>query len=318
MTPRDIVKLKLKYIGVLSFDPATNANSVGRRAIEAGDVEFACACLTGGIEEMLEDGPAALSEKRYSNVLRAPTNVTLDVTNGSATIANLTTYAAWQIGCTIRIAGDNDDNEIVSSTELLRPYLGATGTGRAAVVYSDAIKLPGTIKNVLDPVKLPNIIPLLGTSDRERFMRFGQDTPMDAMRQPEYASYILQNKTIGQPAIWMAENAIDTTVAGGNTFLRFNPMPGQAYSVTAKVKVRAPIYTPADIFTSSNYDTDPGAVIPVDSHASIVLPFALMRFTAHPSFDSKAVREIERQYAVARKLLSSCKPTITTEAGDYH
>src|SRR5436190_10665962 len=106
MTPFTVAKRMLPYIGVLSFDPAVNASTAGKRAIDDGDVQFCVDCMMGAAEEMFAEGPAALSETDYGDVLRAPLGVTFTTTQYSATIAAFGAFAAYMVGCTVRISGD--------------------------------------------------------------------------------------------------------------------------------------------------------------------------------------------------------------------
>src|SRR6478609_6271849 len=116
----------LRRIGVPSYDPAANAMNQNRRGLCAGDLDEALNAINGAMEECFALGPIELSEQQQAGVLRAATAVSLDVTQYSTTIANLTTWADWMQGCTIRIAGDSRDNELISETQLLRPYMGAS------------------------------------------------------------------------------------------------------------------------------------------------------------------------------------------------
>src|SRR3954471_19138884 len=113
----------LRRIGVLSYDPAANATNQNRRGLCTGDLDEALHAINGAMEECFALGPIELSEQQQAAVLRAATGVTLDVTQYATTIANLTAWAGWMQGCTIRIAGDSRDNELISQTQLLRPFM---------------------------------------------------------------------------------------------------------------------------------------------------------------------------------------------------
>src|SRR3954463_13913919 len=108
----------LRRIGVLSYDPAANATNQNRRGLCPGDLEEALIAINGAIEECFALGPIELSEQQQASVLRPATGVALDVAQYSTTIANLATWASWMQGCTIRVAGDARDNELISATQL--------------------------------------------------------------------------------------------------------------------------------------------------------------------------------------------------------
>lgn len=320
MTPFTIAKnFMLPYIGVLSFDPAVNQATAGKRQAEAFDIEFCAACMTGGGEELFNDGPSAISETQYGDQLYPPTSVTLNVTQFSKTISGLTPSQAWMIGCTINITGDGTFNELMSATTLLRPYAGSSGSV-SGTVYGDSIPLPSNIKEVMDPVKLPTLAPLMGTTSREEYLAYGNPHRYGNRRTTgSRIFYTLTNKSVGQPAIWFAENAIDISVAQTVKYLRFNPMPNQAYSASMRVKLKAPVFTAADIYAGTDYNVDPNKAIPMDNHASIFLPMCMQRFMAHPSFNNKmAAQEIARQYAEARRMLADCTPSVTHQNALYH
>lgn len=320
MTPFTIARDKmLPMIGILSFDPAVNATTAGKRAVEPFDIAFCADCMTGAAEEIFDEGPASVSEAPDAYQLYPPTGVTLTVTQFSKTISGLTTWAPWMLGCTINISGDQLFNEITSQTTLLRPYAGGSGAV-SGTVYGDAVKLPSNVKQVMDPVRLPTLAPLMGTTNRERFL--GYTNPHrygNRMTTGRQVFYDLTNKTVGQPAIWMAENMINVATAETTKFLRFNPMPNQAYSATVRVKIKAPTFTAADIYAGADYTTDPGAIIPLDYHSSIFVPFAMQRFMAHPSFNNPiAAKEIVRQYQRAQMMLNNCTPgVVSNEPAGY-
>lgn len=318
-TPFSIAKYQmLPYIGILSFDPAVNASTAGKRAVEPFDIEFCAACMTGAAEEIFNDAPAALSEFLYADQLNPPTPAVFNLTQYSKTIGSITTWAAWMQGCTVRLTGDDVDNQILSQTQLLRPYQGGTSASVSGTVYGDSILLPSSIKSIKDPVRLPTISPLMGTTSREHFLFYIQPHQYGNRQQSPTIFYNLTNKSVGQPAIWLAENAIDIAVAATVKYVRFNPMPNQAYSVTMNAKLKAPVFTAADIYAGTAYAVDPNKAIPMDYHTAIFIPFALQRFTAHPSFDNKAITEIARQYKKAQGMLLDCVPSVTSEPGNYH
>lgn len=319
MTPFQIAKTRmLPLIGITSFDPATNATTAGKRAVEEGDIQFCVDCMNAAAEEMLDEGPACLSETDYSDVLLPPTAVTLTTIQYSKVLSGFLTWAAWMEGCTVRLSGDDVDNVLLSATALLRPYMGSGGA-QSGTVYGDSLKMPSTVKSIMEPVRLPTVAPLRVTLMEDEFYCYAQ--PHLYGNRPGVAVYnSLTNKSVGEPVIALAQFVAAMTVAGVTPkFLRFNPMPAQAYSATMRVKLKPPLWTTADVYAGTAYTVDPAAVIPFDNHSSIFLPMALWRFLAHPSFDNKNAREsINAQYALAKKQLDQLTPATVSIQAHYH
>ena len=292
----------LRRIGVLSFDPAANASNQNRRGLCPGDLDEALIAINGALEECFALGPIELSERQQAGVLRPATAVTLDVTQYSTQIPNLTPWATWMQGCTIRIAGDSRDNELISQGQLLRPFMGATTAGVSATVYGDALPLSSDVLTVLGPVEIPEQMELFGVIGQEAFKRaigFGFS------RFANFENFAAQAKPIGQPTHW----TVETRNIAGNAFtqriLRVTPMPDKAYSLTYRAKVKPPVYVQDDFYLGTDYNLDPGTTIPFDWAESTLLPVALQRFSAHPACENGAMSaEIARQAEMAKRVFA--------------
>lgn len=318
MTVQQVAKRILFRIGVVSLNPAVNANSANQTGIDlTNDIDEVVAAINGAYEEIWGLGPTAIREQRMSWQLQPPTSVNINVTAYSATISGLTD-PGWMAGCTIRINGDGLDNELVNDTTLLRPFQGATGPV-SATVFGDAVALPSTVANVLAPVYIPQIVsPLVPAASREQFQAtFRWDAYGNGMRPSEYEYYAMQNKVTGEPRMWFAEPRYDPAKTYLPIFLRVNPMPGSPYPITARVRLKPPTITAADVGT---YSSDPGTQIPQDWNESIVLPFAMQRFQMHPVFDGRpnVVKEIARQLAIAQNLLDALTPQVASVAAQFN
>lgn len=315
MTPTAIASRCLPLIGVYSFDTSVNQNDASKRPVCDGDKTFIAGCITGAMGEMFEDGPASLSEDRYSSVLLGPTGITLNVTQYSTAITGVTAWNARMIGQTVRIQGDAQDNVFISQTTLLRPYMGVTAAGISATVFGDAIQLPQGTDSVLEPVEIPLISPLLCAKSAEEFRAWGVPYQTPGNRRPDSNYYLERNKPGGQPSIWFAEGRLTPTLTYLPIFLRVNPMPGQDYPITLRRKLEPPVLALADIGTP---DTPSTFVLPVPWHESVLLPYVLQRFTAHEAFLNKdAKQEINRQYQAARVKLLSWTPSGSASFGQY-
>jgi hypothetical protein len=333
MSPASIALQLLPLIGVRTLHAdAVPQNGV---ALDDGDIDACAIAITQALQEIFGLGPVALSEQRYSSVLRPPTNVTFTATQYSTTISAFTTWASWMEGCTIQ-GGDGEDNELISATELLRPYMGSSSSV-SATVYADAILLPSWVKNTIEPVETPQVRGLSGVTSREEFYGYGH--PYYYSDEPAHRSgaynYTTRTKTIGDPCVYFVEPRLDPDAGALPLFMRFNPMPGQAIPVTFRVKRKPPRITSSNIVDGGTAETagrlylqpleseeDAGAgvdlVIPTDWHESILLPFAKKWFIAHPAFNNaSAAAQIMDQYRVAKAELESFAPQISPTQGHY-
>lgn len=294
MTYRTIADRLLRYIGIQSLATAANANALNQRGLEDQDIPDVVTCLQGSLEEIFTLMPSGLVEREVGGVLRPGASVTVSVTNYSAA-CTLSGYATWMLGCTIRIPGDDLDNRLISSTQLLRPFMGSTGSV-GATVYGDCIPVAATYCQVIEPVKIPCRPKLQMMGSREEFNIYTDF--------PRHGVYGLANKSIGEPRAWLADFE-SLGSAQASLYLRVNPMPGLVYALTFVGRIAPPTITAANIYNSGTPDTDPGVSSFLPNASSTLLAFALQRWTAHPSFsaDSQQLQEIARQYKVAKELI---------------
>lgn len=319
MTVQEIAKDLFRYIGINSLDTTANTSNLNIPTLEAGDLAIAAQTINSSLQEIFSFAPAYIREREVSEVLRAPEAVTLNVTNASKTISSLTTYAAWMLGCTIRISGDEEDNQIISSTELLRPYLGSTQSGVSATVYADTIKLDSSYGRVLDPVRIPRVPQLRPVSSKEDFYfwnepnRFSNGVPQHPLGGWHYDN---TQKSTGLPSVYFTEARYDGTSTALPLYLRFNPMPDQALSVTFRVKVKPTAVTVANIGDQSS---DPGINIPIEWHESILLPICRKRFMAHPRFigNPEVISQIKEDYETATRILQEMAPQSAPATAHY-
>jgi hypothetical protein len=317
MKPQDFALRLLPYIGVNSFDLTANPDSVLKRPQLAGDLEFLAGCMTGGISQIFADGTSAWSEQRYGDVLHAPTSVAgIGVTQYSKAIT-FSGYQNWMQLCTFRLGGDDQDNELVSGTQLLYPYMGSTGTV-SGVVYGDTLKLPQGTDCVLDPVELPKTVPLIPSTSRQEFRAW--NIPHDYGNPPQRPGstyYIQQSKSIGQPAVYFCEPHNDPALGLSYIplYLHVNPMPNQAYRLYMRLKIEAPTFQASDFGDASSA---PDIPIPANWHELVVYPYVAMRFTGHNGFTNKqAKEEILRQFQAAKEKVISWKPTASATIGQF-
>lgn len=251
-------------IGIRSLDIADNQNNQNQRGLEDGDLDFCAICITAALQEIFGLGPVDLSEQRLSEVLRPPQPVTFNVTQYSTAISGFATWASWMEGCTVQGIED-DDNELLSATQLLKPVMRGSGAV-SGTVYADAVRLPEWVRNTIEPVESPNVFRLESATNRDEFRYWNspfQGNPSGSRPYPAGGySYITRTKTNGEPCVYFVEPRYDPSSGSLPLFMRFNPMPGQAYPITFRIKRKPPKVTAADI-TGLGALTSTGITSPV-------------------------------------------------------
>jgi hypothetical protein len=103
-------------------------------------------CTNAALQRMHDLAPDHSKVTAISLYLGAPKQITIGVTQGSH---QFTGYAATDsdLYCTIKIDGDEVENQIVGSGDLLQPYTGNTGTVNATIYY-DAVALPAQYSDI--------------------------------------------------------------------------------------------------------------------------------------------------------------------------
>lgn len=309
ITLRGHAAILLRYIGVTDFDPASNLNELNQRGLNSQDIADVTACLNGAVQEAYTLAPADEIQRQVGGAIRPPASITLSVTQ-YATACTITGYLDWMLGCTVRISGDDNDNRIVSSTELMRPFMGSTAGSASATVYADCLTIPAAYEAIIEPVRLSGFCPLVILKDRESFEHFNASPVYTGSHQRSPVSYqTVNNKCIAQPVAVLAEREALGTVAP-TLYLRLNPMPGTAYGISYTARLAPPVITQANIWTADDPSTDPGVSAYLPNVEAVLLPFALQRWTAHPSFSAEGAQlsEIKRQYDEAKTLMRKREP----------
>lgn len=321
ITVQDVAMRMLKYIGVRKLDAEPAGSQL--ESVQPGDLDDVATAITGAMQEVFDAAPDEMRERRVGSVLHAPASGTVSVAQFGTTITNFAGAQSYMPGCTLRLAGDPQDNElgpqavdgdgnpIEGQYSLERPYMGPGGDNIAASIYHDSLTLDPGVDHVNTPVELPNQAPLYAANDRLDFMRWlgvplVTDAAGNAMGFPFYYYY---QRTVSRPRAWFAEGWYDPSQAQYVKRIRFGPMPDTNYPVAYRVAMCPPRYSKSDIavdFEGGNY-ADPQTLIPVSNSwvETILLPVALQRFTAHPAFKNESAKaEIGRQYKQALAILT--------------
>ncbi|EDY16916.1 hypothetical protein CfE428DRAFT_5545 [Chthoniobacter flavus Ellin428] len=247
VTVQQAARTLLSYIGVTQFTPQPAGSQL--ESCQPGDLDNVALALTQALHEVHEVSPIANREVSTGAMLYGPAAVTLDVTQGSTTIANLTGYAARMNGGTIRIGGDDQDNELASQTQLARPYNGPTATGVAATIYGDSVTLPSNYSRAIGPLWLPNQFPMPIADSLEEFLRLS-GWPMVVSpdgRGDLSPLFSFIRKSVGRPRVALALGAYDGTLDYVPRRLRVAPLPDQNYTLAFRAAANPPRFTRADI-----------------------------------------------------------------------
>ena len=250
-TVQQIAMRMLRYIGVTSLLPQPAGSEL--ESLGPGDLDDVANAITAALQEIASVGPLEAREVPGFAVLHGPTTITLSVTAQSNAISGITGWQSWMQGCTVRISGDDQDNELLSQTALARAYMGSTAAGVTATAYGDTITLDDTIGKIAAPLWLPNELPLWPAKDRFEFLRLGgyplvTDVNGLATGLPFYLYY---RKPVARPWTWFIDAAYDASLGYTQRRIRFSPMPDQAYSVAYTAGMNPPRVTAADILSQT-------------------------------------------------------------------
>lgn len=312
-TTKSVALSLLRMLGVTDIFSENQSST-----LLPGDLDDVAMVMTQTWQVIFANGPGEMRMRPASGVLHAPTTATLTATNASTTISAFTTWASWMEGCTVRITGDDQDNELLSATKLARPYMGTTGSGKSATVYGDCITLDETVNKVASPLMVGTVQELQEATSRRDFINRGGWSMANTASLLPY--YHLGNKPTAQyPSVFFLEGFYDPTLDYVPRRLRFSPMPTEAHSVGYTVEMAAPRVTASDI-TDADYDDSLSAKLPIINSdiESIYLPIAMQLLTRLGTFkNADAKPEIMRQYRDAMNLLQGSQASVASVRGVY-
>jgi hypothetical protein len=241
--------------------------------------------INSGIQQFYALAPSIYKQTSMSGILRAAQNVTLDVTLGSPIFTGYTA-SYYSKGYTIRIEGDDHDNEIVASNGLLDNYMGDTGT-RQATIWGDCLQLNTVIDRLTSEPKL--------------------DTGDVLWKDDEYKqSGGMRNRQVGRPRRYWIE-AVGQSQAGDPAFLlRVDTLPDQDYRVRLDGELAPRKVAFLDLTTP--------VVLPIDDALveSHVLPICASELTDSPLWqnaDNK--KDVNERARKALQLIGLLSPIIS-------
>lgn len=227
----------------------------------------------------------------------APRTVSLEVTEGSATITGYA-FPDADLYRTIRIDGDAVDNQILGTDSLLHPYAGPTGTV-SAVIYGDAILVPSTIEEIVSDL---HII--------DTRTKISQDFSK-TIGSIDFGHHQSPQKRVGRPDRWWPESKAENQNPPVPAIMRLNTLPDAAYRIQADA-TKAPLrITFLDIM-----DSDSEIALREEHIESYLIPIARGHLTKSSMWaDSSTKAEAKDEAKTAMNEYSILAPkTLSTPA----
>jgi len=188
--------------------------------------------INGGLQLLHSLAPPQSKITTASIYLAAPVTISLGVTQGSAEITGHD-FTTDQLYCTVRLDGDDIDNQIIGENELLHPYTGATGTV-SATVYHDATAIPEPYDELVGN-------PRIMETRRELF-------PFD----PPAEQWIRRH--VCEPRFYHVEPNARNRNPPAPSVIRMDALPGTAYRLTSQFTMGPARVAFTDLLTSESVD----------------------------------------------------------------
>jgi hypothetical protein len=253
--------------------------------------------INSGIQQFYALAPSIYKQTSMSGILRAAQDVTLDVTLGSPIFTGYTA-SYYSKGYTIRIEGDDNDNEIVASNGLLDSYMGETGT-RQATIWGDCLQLNTVIDRLTSEPKLDTGDVLWKDDEYKQWGGFCYPEGWGFRRG-------LRNRKVGRPRRYWIE-AVGQSQAGDPAFLlRVDTLPDQDYRVRLDGELAPRKVTFIDLTTP--------VVLPIDDALveSNVLPICASELTESPLWqNSDNKKDVNERASKALQLIGLLSPIIS-------
>lgn len=196
--------------------------------------------------------------------------VSITVTQGSTEIVG-GSLSSLAYGRTIRINGDGIDNQIVSSTELLHPYVGPSGIAQA-IIYSDSVTMPEPYSEL---VGNPRIL----------------DTGRELANKKIPVTWGVIKRIAPPRCYWVEANAQG---AEGNppALIRFDTLPDRDYRMQVEVTI-----APSRVNFSDLLSPGPEIRLRAEHLESFLIPIARGILTASSFWKDKETKTAARDAA---------------------
>ena len=301
MTAADLASALRADLGIVSVGD-------GGAQVEAAILQ----CLVKTQMQIYSRAPTPwLSEQNRAEVIKAPTTVSLTVTQDSKTIT-FGGYAAWMQECAIVISGDGAQNQLTidgsAAVSLVKPYNGPSGTV-SAIVYHDSIDIGSDVFRVGSPVMLDHAWELAP-----------MDTPRDLQAaQPGQFIGIGPYYTMGYGNMGFSPGllrTLDKRIMRPFAFrvarvYGYNSKQTCRLSLSALPDARYTIDYPAQVVPTITDVTDTARpeYLPFNHDETIFLPWARWNFATQPhNTMTQAVLKVEFDAATAMLKGLSAQP----------
>lgn len=247
--------------------------SIGATINETDDTHL-MAAVNAALMDLLAD---RLAENR-SELVRAPTSVTLDNVTANSKALTFAGYETWMLGCTIQIG--STWNRLVkpgASVSLESHYSGDTAASVAATVYQDVVNLDYAIDAPMHPVLLDGRYPLTLVSHAAQ---------LEALRQ-----CIDGNPPRGLPRFALMNDNLSLNATPQTRFV-FESLPGQRYTLSFEAALR-----PTQI---AAWDDATPFLLPGGRDVEILAPVARFYLSSYPVFIGDR-GEAQQDYGLAKQ-----------------
>lgn len=247
--------------------------------------------INSTLQKIYSRSPQWLSEYPFSAILPAPGTLTgMTLTNGSKTFGGVTPSAS-QVGSTILIDNQELQNIIASTTTLVHPFAGTTGTYNATI-YGDFVHVVGA-GAVIPPVGIlggNDLLPMASRATMGQPTKFynsdhglGRAVPFGMFTQAGYGR--TENRDSGTPVRYRLEHERNLTTGALTFGIRLDPLPEKSYTLHYTVKLDPP--------SVSDPDSTVPVLMPTDTAESVLIPLVRNAFKSfkHNSADKSLVAE---------------------------
>jgi len=252
-------------------------------AAEFGDVMQA---VNTALQKTYNYLPIYFKQMTVGFKLPAPVSVSCQVTNDSVTLGN-SPFTAAQLGCTVILDGDSAWNQVAGLNSLLNPYNGTTGTV-TGTLYGDVFS---SSRYPLDRI--------VGNP------RFSDQSQLPIMRREVWnitAPYYSQTPSTGLPRNWWPDPFGNSQGRAPTVFLRFFPLPDQAYIMDVSLA-----YWPMRL-TLDDYQANADIPVPEQFLETALLPLAIRALMSTPAYEKKGDEDDLRQQAVEAEIFLRQQP----------
>ena len=212
--------------------------------------------------------PTVYREMTEGFLLPAPRHTTIALMQNQKIVSD-GTFTEAEIGRSVVIDGDENWNQVISTSSLLNPYLGPNGEHAATVygdaVYSDRYPFDRIIGNPRYPNQGPTVL---------------YNPSLMPINNANGASWFFQ-QSIGVPLYWWTQPMGNSQGNEPLLVLRVTPAPSQAYTIDVRIS-----YWPKRLVQAS-YDDNDTIPLPDQFLETALVPLGLEALMSSPIWDGK-------------------------------